>query len=134
MINTAVESEALRGEGPQELHTRALAEIHKQMENGDGESGDENGKRRNLFLRWPASAQEKRESDKQAEQQSCRQRMTIGAIEGEKSGGASKFAEQVDIGDCSRDEHGNGDGGSEAGKSSTLQGVGGQGMGEKIHG
>src|SRR5712692_6612647 len=111
-----IQSEAARGEWPQEFHTGALAEIQEQME----KSGGEDRKRRSLFLPWSASAQEKGESDEQTEQRSREKRMTIGAIEGEERGGASKFAEGVDIGDGSRNERGNGGGTCDAGESGAL--------------
>ncbi len=87
-----------------------------------------------MFLRRAASAQEKGENYEQSEHQSRKQRMTIGAIEGEKRRGAGKFAERVEVGDGSRDQYGDGDGASEVGESGALQGVGGQGVGEGIHG
>src|SRR5258708_33527411 len=103
------------------------------MENGGGESGEEDGKRRSLFLGWPASAQEKRESDEHAEQQSREQRMKIGAIEGEKRGGAGKFAERVEVGDGSRDQRGDCGGAGGARGSRALFGGGGEGLREGIH-
>src|SRR5712664_941943 len=103
------------------------------MENASGESGDENGEQRNLFLRRAASAQEKGENYEQSEHQSRKQRMTKGAIEGEKRGGASKFAERVEVGDGSRDQYDDGDGASDVGERGAIQGVGGQGVVEGIH-
>src|SRR6266850_895431 len=50
--------------------------------------------------------EEKGESEEHAEQQSREQRMKLGAIEGEKRGGAGKFAERVEVGDGSRDQRG----------------------------
>src|SRR5260370_39108081 len=119
-MSDPVQSEAARGEWPQEFHTGALAEIHEQMENAGGESGDEDGKRRSLFLGWSGSAQEKGESDEQTEQQSRKQGMTIRAIEREERGGASKLAQRGRISDGSGNEHGNGGGASDAGESGAL--------------
>src|SRR5229473_2449296 len=129
-----VQSETARGEGPEEFHTAALAEIHEQMENGGGECTGENGKWRNLFLRRTPFAQEKGESDEQAEEQSREQRMKIGAMEGKERGGASKFAQRVDIGDGACDEHGDRGGGRDARKRGPFEGVGGERVGEGIHG
>src|SRR5260370_25422010 len=101
-----VQSETARGEGPEEFHTAALAEIHEQMENGGGECSGENGKWRNLFLRRCAVARQKGESDEQAEQQRREQRMKIGGIGGEEGGGVGKCAEHVDICDGTWCVHG----------------------------
>src|SRR5258708_1717096 len=119
-MSDPVQSEAARGEWPQEFHAGALAEIHEQMEKGGGESGEEHGKWRSLLFRWSTFAKEKKEGDEKTEQQSREQGMTIRAIEREERGGASKFAQRVHIGDGSRNEHGNGVGASDAGESGAL--------------
>ncbi len=58
-----VESEAARGQWPEEFHAGALGEIHEQMENGGGEGGGEDGKGRSLYFGWLAFPKEKGEDD-----------------------------------------------------------------------
>jgi len=90
------------------------------MEDGSGESGQENRKWRKGILVSCRFSHEKGEGDEKAENQSREEGMTVSAIEGEEGGGAGKFAEHVDVGDGARDEHGNGGGASEAGESGAF--------------
>jgi len=90
------------------------------MEDGGGESGQENRKWRKGILVRCRFSQEKGEGDEKAKNQSREEGMTVSAIEGEEGGRAGKFAEHVDVGDGSGDEHGDCDGASEAGKSGAF--------------
>src|SRR5260370_23447576 len=104
------------------------------MENGGGECSGENGKWRSLFLRRCAFAREKGESDEQTEQQRREQRMKIGVMEGEEGGRTGKFAQRVDVGDAACDEHGDRAGSRDARKRGPFEGVGGERVGEGVHG
>ena len=74
------------------------------------------------------------EGDDETEENSRKQGMRIGAIEREEGGRASKFAQQVDVRDSAGDEHGNRRGARDAGESGALEGVGGERVGEWVHG
>ena len=67
-MGNPVQGEAAGRNGPKEFNSSALTNIHEQMENGGGGNSEEDVKRRGWYLGWSASAQEKRESDEQAEQ------------------------------------------------------------------
>src|SRR6267154_6197285 len=104
------------------------------MENGGSESGEENGKRRSWVVRRSAFAQEKGERDEQTEEQGREKGMAIRAMEGEEGRRSREFAEDIDVCDGAGDKHGDGRGERGARERGALQGVGGQGVGEGIHG
>jgi hypothetical protein len=103
------------------------------MENGGSQSGDENsgvGDRRFgvFFLE-----EKERQSDEETEQQSGDEGMRVSAIESEIGGGTEISAEQVEVGDGSSGEDGEGDGASDAREGGALQGIGGESVSEGIH-
>ena len=103
------------------------------MKDSGGESGEKDGQRRNLLFRRSAFAQEEGKSDKENKQQGSEQGMKIGAVKREKGGRAEIRAQQIDVGDRSCDEHGNCGVARKAGKSGAFEGIGGQGVSERIH-
>ena len=111
-----------------------MADVHEQMKDGGGESGEEDGQRRNLLFRRSAFAQEEGKSDKETKQQGREHGVTIGAVKVEEGGGPEIRTRQIDVGDGSCNEHGNRGGARKARKGGAPEGVGGQGMGEGIHG
>src|SRR5438552_3601057 len=115
-----VESEAARRKGPEERDSGALAEIHEQVEDIGGQSGGEDVLRRNGVPCFRTFAQAEEERKNKTEQYSRKQGMKIGAVKSEEGGGTGEFAEQVDVGDSARDEHGNRGGTGDAGKRGTL--------------
>ena len=101
-----------------------MADIHEHMEDAGGESREKEGQWRNLSFRLSVSAQEKRESDKQAEKEGCHQRMKIGPIESEENRRTEIRAQRIDVGESPGDEHRNRDDAREPGKSGALQRIG----------
>lgn len=99
------------------------------MKKGRGESGGEDSGAGNLIFR----EEEEWNCDKKTNQQSCDERMKVGATKHEISGGAEKIAEQLQVGDGSCGEDGKRYGTSDAGESRALQGIGGERVGERIH-
>src|SRR2546430_15943764 len=77
------------------------------MKDGGGESGEEDGQRRNLLFRRSAFAQEEGKSDKETKQQGREHGGTIGAVKVEEGGGPEIRTRQIDVGDGSCNEHGN---------------------------
>ena len=59
--------------------------------------------------------------------------MEIRAIESQMGGRAEVRAEEVEVGDSACDEHGESGGAGEAREGGALEGVGGEGVGERVH-
>src|SRR2546430_10206702 len=104
------------------------------MKDGGGESGEEDGQRRNLLFRRSAFAQEEGKSDKETKQQGREHGVTIGAVKVEEGGGPEIRTRQIDVGDGSCNEHGNRGGGEKATEGAAPRGGGGPGMGEGVPG
>src|SRR5437660_3887735 len=104
------------------------------MEDGGRKGGEEDRHRRHYLFRLSTPSQEEGDRGEKTKEKSGGQGMTIGAIKGEKGGRAEISTQQVNVSDGSGDEHGSRSGASELGKSGALESVGGQGMGEGIHG
>src|SRR5882762_10291725 len=102
------------------------------MEDSGRERGEEDGQGNWLF-RLSASAQEEGKSGDDTKQKGREQGVTIGAVKGEEGRRAEIRAQQIDISDDPCHEHGNRGGAREAWESGALEGVGGQGMSERIH-
>ena len=114
-----------------------MADVHEQMEDGGCKGGEEDSHRRHYWFRLSTPSQEEQEEEDRGEktkEKSGEQGMTIGAVKGKEGGRAEISTQQVNVSDGSGDEHGSRSGAREPGKRGALESVGGQGMGEGIHG
>src|SRR6266851_5575890 len=104
------------------------------MEKSGGQGRNKNWGGGNVFRARFTFAQEKRQSDRQAQQNSRDDGVEVGAIESEKGGRAPMEALAVEIREDSRGKDGNGGRPRRPRKCGALQCVGGQGVGERVHG
>src|SRR5712691_8751965 len=104
------------------------------MDKSSGQGGNENWGGGNVFRARFTFAQEKRQSDHQAQQNGRDNGMEVRAIESEKGGRAPMEALAVEIREDSRGQDGNGGRARRPRKCGALQRVGSQGMSERVHG
>ena len=111
-----------------------MTNVHEQMEKSGGQGGNENCGGGNVFRARFMFAEEKRQSDHQAQQNSRDDGVEVRAIESEEGGRAPMEALAVEIREDSRGQDGNGGRARRPRKCGALQRVGGQGMSERVHG
>ncbi len=133
-VGDPVEREAARRERPKEFHAGALTNVHEEMEKCGGQGGNENWGGGYVLRARFTFAQEKRQSDRQAQQNSRNDGVEVRAIESEKGGRAPMEALAVKIREDSRGQDGKGGRPRRPRKYGALQCVGGQGMSQRVHG
>ncbi len=129
-----IHREAPGGERPEEFDARALQNIQEEMKKSCSQRGDEDCDLGSLIFSTFWLEEEKRKSDEETEQQCGKKRVTGGAIEGEISGWAEVGAQQIEVSEGSSDDDGERDGMSDAREGGALEDVGGQRVGDGIHG
>src|SRR6266705_1149824 len=104
------------------------------MQKCGGQGGNENWGGGNVFRARFTFAEEKRQSDRQAQQNSRDDGVEVRAIESENGGRTPMEALAVEIREDSRGQDGNGGLPRRPRKCGALQRVGSQGMSERVHG
>src|SRR5690348_5339504 len=104
------------------------------MKKGCGEGGGEDRGTADLRFGGFGLEGEEGKSEEQAKHERGKERVKIGAVESEIGGGAEVGADEVGIGDHACEDDSECGGAGEAREGGTLEGVGGQGVGEGIHG
>ena len=128
-----VEGEAAGGERPEELDPRTLAKIEGRVKEGCGKRGGEDGCEWDLGCEIFRLKEEEGKSEEQAEQEGSEERVKVRAIESEIGGRAEVGADEVSIGDHSRENDSQGGGAGDAREGGALKRVGGEGVGQGIH-
>ena len=129
-----IHGKAAGRERPQEFDARALQNIHEEMKKSRGQRGDEDCDAGSLIFSIFWLEGKKRKSDEETEKQCGKKGVKVGAIESEVGGGAEVGAQQIEVSEGSGDDDGKRNGTGDAWEGGALQDVGGQGVGDGVHG
>ena len=110
-----------------------MARIEDEVNEGSGESGEEDGCARDWDIAGFGLEEEEGKSGEKGEHHGGNERVEVGASESEIGGGAEVGAKEVGVGDCPREDDRDRGGAGKAREGGALESKRGQGVGEGIH-